>query len=158
MVTKRTRSDSTTAALLAMKNASEDIIPPPEHAGLNKKALPFWNDNIRSKALDSWTPTDLIEVADLSNNQLRILELRKDLGKENRKVGDDRNPNEIKRIDKQISDLGRLVAAQKRSLQIHSHSTNGESRDQRNRNKNDATARATVNSMPDDGLLARPLQ
>lgn len=158
MVQKRTRSDSSTAAVQAMKNASEDTLQPPAHAGLDKKAEPYWHDNIRTKALDSWTPSDLIECADLSNNQLRIIGLRKELASENRKRGEDRNPNELKRLDKQIAELGRVIAAQKRNLQIHSHATNGESRDQKKRNKNDADARRTTgrHQTEDDNLIAFP--
>jgi hypothetical protein len=49
-----------------------------------KKAEPFWHDNIRSKALDSWTPADLLAAVELANNQLYITVLRKDLRKEER--------------------------------------------------------------------------
>lgn len=154
---KRTRSDSTAAAIKAMDNAVKNTIEPPAYAGLSTKARPFWDSNIKSKALDSWTDSDLIECADLSNNQLRILELRNELASETKKVGEERNPNEIKRIDKQITDLGRLVAAQKRNLQIHSHATNGESRDQQNRNKNEQNARAYIDKHDGLGLLATPL-
>ncbi|CRL45770.1 hypothetical protein SGGMMB4_03813 [Sodalis glossinidius str. 'morsitans'] len=69
MADKRTRSDSSTAALKAMKNACEDTLMPLQHAGLEKKAEPFWHDNIRSKSLDSWTPADLLAAVELANNQ-----------------------------------------------------------------------------------------
>ncbi|WP_243677174.1 hypothetical protein [Sodalis glossinidius] len=42
---------------------------PLQHAGLEKKAEPFWHDNIRSKSLDSWTPADLLAAVELANNQ-----------------------------------------------------------------------------------------
>lgn len=83
MADKRTRSDSSAAAVQAMKNAAVDTIDPPSHAGL-EKAEPFWHDNIRSKALDSWTPADLLAAVELANNQLYITVLRKDLRKEER--------------------------------------------------------------------------
>lgn len=158
MVQKRTRSDSSTAAVQAMKNASEDTIPPPEHAGLDKKAEPFWHDNIRSKALDSWTPADLLAAAELANNQLYAIDLRKALKKEERKRGEERNEPLIKDYRKQIVELQRTILAQRRDLQIHSHATNGESRDQKNRNKNDADARRTAGKhQADDGnLIAFP--
>lgn len=37
MADKRIRSDSSSAAIQAMKNATEDTIQPPAHAGLEKK-------------------------------------------------------------------------------------------------------------------------
>lgn len=154
--TKRARSDSTAAVIRAMDNAAKNTIEPPEYAGLMPKARPFWDANIKSKSLDLWTDTDLIECADLCNNQLRIIELRKELAKENKKTGEDRCSKEIKRIDGQITDLGRLVAAQKRNLQIHSHATNGESRDQTNLNKNEQNARKYLGS-DELGLLATPI-
>lgn len=158
MVTKRTRSDSSTAEIQAMKNAAEDTIQPPAHAGLEKKADPFWHDNIRSKALDSWTPADLLACAELSNNQLYITVLRKDLRKEERTRGEGRDEGLIKDLRKQIVELQRTILAQRRDLQIHSHATNGESRDQRNRNKNDQEARKVANkhASQDDNLIAFP--
>ena len=156
MADKRIRSDSSSAAIQAMKNATEDTIQPPAHAGLEKKAEPFWHDNIRSKALDSWTPADLLAAAELANNQLYITVLRRDLRKEERKRGEDRNEQLIKDLRKQIVELQRTILAQRRDLQIHSHATNGESRDQKKRNENDRNARSAVNqnSGEDDNLIA----
>ncbi len=160
MADKRIRSDSSSAAIQAMKNATEDTIQPPAHAGLEKKAEPFWHDNIRSKALDSWTPADLLAAAELANNQLYITVLRRDLRKEERKRGEDRNEQLIKDLRKQIVELQRTILAQRRDLQIHSHATNGESRDQKKRNENDRSARSAVNqnSGEDDNLIAFPKQ
>lgn len=158
MAEKRTRSDSSSAAIQAMQNATVDTIQPPEHAGLEKKAEPFWHDNIRSKALDSWTPADLLAAAELANNQLYITVLRKDLRKEERLRGEARNEALIKDLRKQIVELQRTILAQRRDLQIHSHATNGESRDQKKRNQNDQNARKTAaqHSDGDDNLIAFP--
>ncbi|QBH97167.1 terminase [Limnobaculum zhutongyuii] len=160
MATKRTRSDSSTAAIQAMKNATEDSIQPPAHAGLEKKALPFWHDNIRSKALDSWSPSDLLAAAELANNQLYITILRKDLRSEERKKGEAREESLIKDLRKQIVELQRTILAQRRDLQIHSHATNGESRDQRKRNQNDKDARTVadkhVSPETNNNLIAFP--
>jgi hypothetical protein len=158
MAEKRNRSDSATAAIQAMQNATEDTLQPPAHAGLEKKAAPFWHDNIRSKALDSWTPADLLAAVELANNQRYITLLRRDLRNEERVRGEARNVVEIKELRKQIVELQRTILAQRRDLQIHSHATNGESRDQRNRNKNDRNARSTVSGhqREDDNLIAFP--
>lgn len=158
MAEKRTRSDSSSAAVQAMQNATVDTIQPPVHAGLEKKAEPFWHDNIRSKALDSWTPADLLAAAELANNQLYITVLRKDLRKEERMRGEARNEALIKDLRKQITELQRTILAQRRDLQIHSHATNGESRDQKKRNQNDRDARNTrdEHKEQDDNLIAFP--
>ena len=158
MAQKRTRSDSSSAAVQAMQNATEDTIQPPVHAGLEKKAEPFWHDNIRSKALDSWTPADLLAAAELANNQLYITVLRRDLRKEERMRGEGRNEGLIKDLRKQITELQRTILAQRRDLQIHSHATNGESRDQKKRNQNDRAARSTKSEHEnqDDNLIAFP--
>lgn len=160
MAQKRIRSDSSAAAIQAMKNATEDTIPAPVHAGLEKKAEPFWHDNIRSKALDSWTPADLLAAAELANNQLYITVLRKDLRKEERIRGEARNETLIKDLRKQIVELQRTILAQRRDLQIHSHATNGESRDQKKRNQNDKEAREVTSGhtsrTEEDNLIAFP--
>ncbi|MCK7234460.1 terminase [Enterobacter roggenkampii] len=114
MADKRTRSDSSAAAVQAMKNAAVDTIDPPSHAGLEKKAEPFWHDNIRSKALDSWTPADLLAAVELANNQLYITVLRKDLRKEERLRGEARDEGLIKDLRKQIVELQRTILAQRR--------------------------------------------
>lgn len=158
MADKRTRSDSSAAAIQAMKNAAVDTIDPPSHAGLEKKAEPFWHDNIRSKALNSWTPADLLAAVELANNQLYITVLRKDLRKEERTRGEERDEGLIKDLRKQILELQRTILAQRRDLQIHSHATNGESRDQKKRNQNDQAARdvAKQRQSEDDNLIAFP--
>lgn len=158
MADKRTRSDSSAAAIQAMKNAAVDTIDPPSHAGLEKKAEPFWHDNIRSKALDSWTPADLLAAVELANNQLYITVLRRDLRKEERARGEGRDEGLIKDLRKQIVELQRIILAQRRDLQIHSHATNGESRDQKKRNQNDRAARDTraEHQDQDDNLIAFP--
>lgn len=157
MAEKRKRSDSVNAEIQAMQNAVADTIEPPIHAGLEKKAEPFWHDNIRSKALDSWTPSDLLAAVELANNQFYITVLWRDLRKEERVRGGDRNELLIKNLRKQIPELQRAILAQRRDLQIHSHATNGESRDQRKRNKNDAEARDSLSDIRNDDLLATPM-
>ncbi|RVU75156.1 terminase [Pantoea dispersa] len=158
MAEKRNRSDSASAAIQAMQNATVDTIEPPSHAGLEKKAEPFWHDNIRSKALNSWTPADLLAAVELANNQLYITVLRKDLRKEERIRGEARNEALIKDLRKQIPELQRTILAQRRDLQIHSHATNGETRDQKKRNQNDREARNTKAQHEDqeDNLIAFP--
>ncbi|CDH34230.1 terminase [Xenorhabdus bovienii] len=157
MAEKRDRSDSVSAEIQAMKNAAADTIEPPAHAGLEKKAEPFWHDNIRSKALDSWTPSDLLAAVELANNQLEITLLRKELRKKERVQGEGRDEDVIKTLRKQIVELQRTILAQRRDLQIHSHATNGESRDQRKRNQNDTEARRVRDEMQGDDLLASPV-
>ncbi|WP_210496328.1 terminase [Pantoea ananatis] len=158
MAQKRTRSDSSAAAVQAMQNATVDTIQPPSHAGLEKKAEPFWHDNIRSKSLDSWTPADLLAAVELANNQLYITVLRRDLRKEERIRGEERSEALIKDLRKQIVELQRTILAQRRDLQIHSHATNGESRDQQKRNQNERDARKTTKEHEDDddNLIAFP--
>ncbi|EAM9431552.1 terminase [Salmonella enterica] len=157
MAGKRKRSDSVSAEIQSIQNAVADTIEPPRHAGLEKKAEPFWHDNIRSKSLDSWTPSDLLAAVELANNQLEITLLRKELRKLERVRGEGRSEGLIKDLRDKIMALQRTTLAQRRDLQIHSHATNGESRDQRKRNQNDAKARKIMNDLQDDDLLASPM-
>lgn len=158
MADRRTRSDSSTAAIQAMKNAAVDTIQPPDYAGLEAGAEPFWHDNIRSKALDSWTPADLLAAAELANNQLYVIALRKELRKQEKILGEERSEALIKELRKQIPELQRTILAQRRDLQIHSHATNGETRDQKKRNQNDRNARNTKSEHEEqeDNLIAFP--
>ncbi|EHU01646.1 terminase small subunit [Pantoea stewartii subsp. stewartii DC283] len=95
---------------------------------------------------------------ELANNQLYITVLRKDLRKEERIRGEERNEALIKDLRKQIVELQRTILAQRRDLQIHSHATNGESRDQQKRNQNERDARKTTKEHEDDddNLIAFP--
>ncbi|WP_406704164.1 terminase [Sodalis sp.] len=158
MANKRTRSDSATAAIQAMKNAGEDTLQPPPHAGLEKKAEPFWHDNIRSKALDSWTPADLLAAVELANNQLAITRLRRELRKKMRVSSEERDEKALALVRNDIVTLQRTVLAQRRDLQIHSHASNGETRDQRKRNDNDRKARSIVDAhqAEEGNLIAFP--
>lgn len=72
--------------------------------------------------------------------------------------GEGRDEGLIKDYRKQIVELQRTILAQRRDLQIHSHATNGESRDQKKRNQNDQSARKTASkhSEGDDNLIAFP--
>ncbi len=72
--------------------------------------------------------------------------------------GEARNEALIKDLRKQITELQRTILAQRRDLQIHSHATNGESRDQQKRNQNDRDARNTRDEHEDqdDNLIAFP--
>jgi hypothetical protein len=123
-----------------------------------KKAEPFWHDNIRSKALDSWTPADLLAAVELANNQLYITVLRRICAKKNACAEKRETKALIKNLRKQIVELQRTILAQRRDLQIHSHATNGESRDQKKRNQNDRDARntKTEHQDQDDNLIAFP--
>lgn len=160
MTGKRKRSDSVTAKIQAMKNAAVDTLEAPPYVGLEKKATVFWHDIIRTKALDSWTPASLITASKLANNYLKIAQLSQRLNKLDSQLDSQYDPDLEKRVDrlhKRINDLQRLALSQSKDLQIHSHATNGESRDQRKRNQNDADARNTLSDMRDDDLLAAPM-
>lgn len=160
MTGKRKRSDSVSAKIQAMKNAAADTLKAPPYVGLEKKATVFWNDIIRTKALDSWTPASLITASKLANNYLKIEQLSKRLNKLDSQLDSQYNPDiekSVDRLHRRINDLQRLALSQSKDLQIHSRAVNGESRDQHKRNQNDADARNILNDMQDDDLLAAPM-
>ncbi|MDC9591076.1 terminase [Xenorhabdus sp. XENO-10] len=156
-MTKRTRSDSLKGKMQAIVNAFQDTIEPPAHAGLMPEAIDFYNDNIRTKALNLWTPSDLIEVVSLANNQYALMAVSHYLRKLESDYAETRDEKAIKENRKYKLELTRVIIAQRSGLQIHSRATNGESRDQRNKNQNDAEARRVRNDMEDDDLLAPPV-
>lgn len=159
MAAKRTRSDSATAQVRSLENAIQDSISPPDCAYLGKEALEFWHKNIRSKALDSWTQADLLAAVGLANNQYYLTLLDEELHQQFRGKKAARDHEKIDSLLKKITLLQRTILAQRRDLQIHSHATNGESRDQRKRNANDAQARHIVAGLTgenDSSLIAFP--
>ena len=120
----------------------------PNHSGMTISDRKLWTAGRQP----------LLAAAELANNQLYLTVLRRDLRKEERVRGEARNEALIKNLRKQIPDLQRTILAQRRDLQIHSHATNGESRDQKKRNQNDRDARntKTEHQDQDDNLIAFP--
>jgi hypothetical protein len=155
-MTKRTRSDSLKGKMQAIVNAFQDTLEPPAHAGLMPEAIDFYNDNIRTKALNLWTPSDLIEAVSLANNQYALMEVSHYLRKLESDYSETRDEKAIKENRKYKLELTRVIISQRSGLQIHSRATNGESRDQRNKNQNDAEARELLGGVQDDDLLASP--
>jgi hypothetical protein len=66
---KRQRSDSATAAVSAMMNASLPPIEPPPHVKLRDCDRPFWEGVIRARAREEWTDSDLVVGAQLARCQ-----------------------------------------------------------------------------------------
>lgn len=66
MPTKRTRSDSATAALNAAKNAALGDLMPPDFVQVSADARPYFVAIVRARARDEWTDLHLIIAAQLA--------------------------------------------------------------------------------------------
>src|ERR1035437_4638042 len=72
MKARKPRSDSTTAALIAIENARKPPPAPPAHVKLRDSDKPYWDSIIAGRARDEWTPVSLVLAAQLARCQSDI--------------------------------------------------------------------------------------
>lgn len=154
-MTRRKRSDSATAAVLASQAAYQEV-KPPVHVFMPSEAIPFWDDIIKTRALDSWTPNDLITAATLAKTYLEIQHYEALVHAERRVTDGEDGPAKPTALHKVLNDLVSQSQALARTLQVHARATQGESRDQVKRNKLYSESRNAIESHDLDGLIARP--
>ncbi|MGC7561346.1 hypothetical protein [Pasteurella sp. PK-2025] len=145
---RKSRSDSTSAKVQAVKSAQIKIEPPQK---LTKQERRYWESIVTSR--DSWTPIDLERAVKLARLYVEIDEYEKELSKTKRWFTSDSGLPKLHPLHVVVKDLWASEIQMCRSLQIHSRATNGESRDQVNKNKLFQEARASIQE--DDGLIAR---
>lgn len=66
MATRKTRSDSATAALEAAKNAAMPDLRPPAHVQVSAQAEPYFQDIVRARAREEWNGHQLTIAAQLA--------------------------------------------------------------------------------------------
>lgn len=69
---RQPRSDSVTAMISAMENASLPQLRPPKQCKLRKGDRPFWNSIVRARARAEWSEVDLVVAAQLARCQADI--------------------------------------------------------------------------------------
>jgi len=152
---RRKRSDSAAAAQAAVSAAASGVIEPPAYVRVLKTARPFWDAIMETRAADSWTPGDLVLAGQLARTHAEIEKYTKMAEKESRIQPDAQGGLKVHPVHKVLADLQGQALSLSRSLQIHARATQGESRDQANRNQLSAGARKTMDSA--DDLIARPM-
>ena len=128
---KRTRSDSTKAAVQAHQNAAQAPIEPPSYVTLPEPCKPFWQAIVTSRPRDTWTESDLVLAANLARTQHAI---------ESAPVGSDDHAK-----------LTRLAMALARSVAVHPTATVGRAADM----VAAATLEREVRSQDEDDLIPR---
>lgn len=152
---RRKRSDSAAAAQAAVSSAAAGVMDPPAHLNLSDEARPFWDDIMRTRAADSWTPADLVLAAHLARTYADIEFYTRQAAEESRLMEGVTGEPKVHPVHRVLTDLGAQVLSLSRSLQIHARATQGESRDQQKRNGLHASAQKTMSEA--DSLIARPV-
>jgi hypothetical protein len=151
---RKKRSDSVDISILAAQAAASEGIEPPKHLNVDETARPFWDDIIETRALDRWTPNDLIVAASLARVYRDIEKYAAIVDRVSRlaKTGD--GQYNVNAAHKVLSDLIPQAASMARSIQVHARATQGESREQTRVNTVYRSAKQTLERFDDD-LLAR---
>ncbi len=150
MSSRKLRSDSTTAKVLATKAAQQTISPPKK---LTKAQMRYWESIITSRAADSWTPIDKERAVKLAKLYVELDDYENELATTARRwIKTENGVMKQHPLHYVIEDLYKREIQMCRSLQIHSRATNGESRDQVKTNQLYQDARNAIDD--DDGLIA----
>lgn len=144
---RKQRIDSATAAVKVMQGAVGGDLMPPEHVGLNPKALPFWRAIVHGRAREEWegTPSLMATAASLAWTQWQASELRAAI---------ESHPLPDAKMVQRVSDLQRLEMGYLRVLQQHGRAAQGEARDVKKRRE--VAAGVAADNPLEDGLLATP--
>lgn len=153
-MTRKKRSDSIDISVMAAQAASSQGIEPPQHLNVDATALPFWDDIIDTRALDRWTPNDLIVAASLARVYRDIEKYAGLVDKASRLAKGKDGVHTVNAAHKVLSDLIPQAASMARSIQVHARATQGEARDQTRVNSVYRNAKQTLHNF-DDELLAR---
>lgn len=151
---KRKRSDSAAAAVEAMR-AAVDVIAPPAHLNLRERDLPFWSGVVRARAREDWTDIDLAHAGNLARCMADIERIQAEIDIEGDTLTNDRGTVVMNPKHSLLETLSRRSIALCRSLQVHAHAVQGDSRDQQKKSSTQRKAAAAVQEA--DDLIAQPL-
>lgn len=155
MATRKTRSDSATAAINAAKNAASPELRPPDHVQLSASAEPYFADIVRARAREEWNEHQLTIAAQLAECMVEQEEVRTELLLEGRVLVNERGTKVANPLVSISEQLARRQMALGRSLQMIGRAT-GDPRTPTKGRKLEAGARrlrAEVEQEEDD-LLA----
>ena len=149
---RKSRIDSTDAAVEVMVRAARTITPP-AHAPLDDDAWRFWDDIIAARAKSEWTDHDLAYASDLANAMAQLVENRRKLRDEGEVLTSDKGAKTANPRVAVVHGLHAQIKSSRQSLNIHGRAS-GEARDV-GRRRAQAKEIEAANPMDDD-LLARP--
>ena len=76
MATRKTRSDSVTAAINAAKNAASPELRPPAHVQLSARAEPYFADIVRARTREEWNEHQLTIAAQMAECMVQQEEMQ----------------------------------------------------------------------------------
>lgn len=153
---RRKRSDSAEAAVEALQSA-EQTIQPPAHLRLRERDLPFWVGIVRARASEEWTDVDLAHAGNLARCMADIERIQAEIDAEGDTLTNDRGTVVMNPKHSLLETLSRRSIALCRSLQVHAHALQGDSREQKKRAETRKGAQATAQRFNDEDLLAAPI-
>lgn len=157
MTAKRSRSDSATSAVAAMRAAGVGPIKAPKFVNLRPGDKPFWDSIVRARTRDSWTDSDLVLAGNLARCLSDIERLQKEIDIEGDVLKNDRGTQVINPKHSLLETLSRRAVALSRTLQVHAQATQGDSRDQGKKATKQREAEKVLESQDDDDLIPRAM-
>lgn len=118
MATRKTRSDSATAAINAAKNAAMADLRPPAHVQLSANAEPYFADIVRARAREEWNEHQLTIAAQLAECMVDQEQVRTELTLEGRVLVNERGTKVANPLVGINEALARRQMALGRSLQM----------------------------------------
>lgn len=154
MATRKTRADSTTAAINAAKNAASPDLRPPSHVQISASAEPYFADIVRARAREEWNEHQLTIAVQLAECMAEQEEVRAELVVEGRVTVNERGTRVANPLVSISEQLARRQMALGRSLQMIGRAT-GDPRTPTAKRKLEAGARRVRDEVEaEDDLLA----
>jgi hypothetical protein len=155
MATRKTRSDSATAAINAAKSAASPDLRPPAHVQLSACAEPYFADIVRARAREEWNEHQLTVAAQMAECMVDQDEVRAELLVEGRVTMNERGTRVANPLVSISEQLARRQMALGRSLQMIGRAT-GDPRAPTAKRKLEAGARKLRSEVEqeEDDLLA----
>lgn len=126
---KKTRSDSTSAALAAARAVAAGPIDPPKYVTLRGGDRPFWDCIVTARARDTWTQIDLVKAANLARCQADIERISAEIEIEGDTLKNERGTVVVNAKHTLLETLTRREIAISRAIHVHAEATVGKSED-----------------------------
>lgn len=146
---KRSKSDSTKAAVTAIQSAALGPIKPPAFVSVRKADRPLWDAIVLARPRDTWTDADLILAGQLTHAYADLNKLQEFID-ERGMIGPE---GDINPACNMLDKATRRCLAIARQLKIDAVSVVGKSRDIRKGAELESEARGHM--ADDDGLIPR---
>lgn len=151
-MSRKSRSDSASAAIKAAIDAATPLPDAPPHVRLRPEDGPFWLGIVRARARDEWTKVDLVVAAQLARCQRDIEVESERLESEGSVLTNDRGTPVMNPRHSVLEQLARREMALMRSLRMAGTSA-GDQRDVTKARKLQQQAETAREELADD-LLA----